>query len=83
MREVPQRELRNDISAVLRDVSAGESVAVTVRGKTVAELHPPRRRALTPRARVATVLARTPEGSWLGEVLADRDADEHEERSPR
>jgi len=39
-REIPQRELRNDVSAVLREVEAGDSVRVTVRGRPVAELVP-------------------------------------------
>lgn len=39
-REIPQRELRNNVSAVLREVEAGERVRVTVRGRPVAELVP-------------------------------------------
>ncbi len=39
-RAIPQRELRNNISSVLRDVEAGSSVQVTVRGRPVAELVP-------------------------------------------
>lgn len=39
-REVPQRELRNDISAVLREVEAGNRLRITVRGRPVAELVP-------------------------------------------
>jgi prevent-host-death family protein len=39
-REIPQRELRNNISAVLREVEAGDAVRVTVRGRPVAELVP-------------------------------------------
>jgi prevent-host-death family protein len=39
-REIPQRELRNNVSAVLRDVAAGQTVRVTVRGRPVAELAP-------------------------------------------
>jgi prevent-host-death family protein len=39
-REIPQRELRNNVSAVLRDVEAGIPVRVTVRGRPVAELVP-------------------------------------------
>jgi len=39
-REIPQRELRNNISAVLREVEGGEAVRVTVRGRPVAELVP-------------------------------------------
>lgn len=40
MREIAQRELRNDIGRVLRDVAAGEPVRVTVRGTPVADLVP-------------------------------------------
>jgi len=39
-REIPQRELRNNVSAVLREVEAGQAVRVTVRGRPVAELVP-------------------------------------------
>lgn len=80
MRSIPQRELRNDISSVLRDVSAGESVEVTVRGKTVAELRPPRNRALTPRAHVVALLTQPSDATWLDEIRAGRNADERDER---
>ena len=40
--QLPQRTLRNEISRVLRDVEAGESFAITVNGRVVAELVPPR-----------------------------------------
>ena len=39
-REIPQRELRNNVSAVLREVEAGHALRVTVRGRPVAELVP-------------------------------------------
>ncbi len=44
-RTIPQRELRNRISEVLREVEAGARIRVTVRGKPVADLVPvdPRR----------------------------------------
>ena len=42
MREIPQRELRNNVSQILRDVAAGESLVVTVRGRPMAELTPVR-----------------------------------------
>lgn len=38
--KIPQRELRNDISAILRRVAAGEEFVVTVSGRDVAELRP-------------------------------------------
>ena len=37
---IPQRELRNDVSSVLRRVAAGEEFIVTVSGQPVAELRP-------------------------------------------
>jgi prevent-host-death family protein len=38
MSEIASRELRNDTAAVLRRVSAGEDVVITVSGKPVARL---------------------------------------------
>jgi prevent-host-death family protein len=44
MDDVPARELRNNVSGVLRRVEAGEHLRVTVSGRPVAELVPlPRR----------------------------------------
>jgi prevent-host-death family protein len=44
MPDIPARDLRNDVSAVLRRVEAGERLRVTVSGRPVAELVPlPRR----------------------------------------
>ncbi len=40
MRRIPQRELRNDISTVLRRVMAGERLRVTVAGRDAADLLP-------------------------------------------
>jgi prevent-host-death family protein len=40
MSDIPARELRNDVSAVLRRVEAGERLRVTVSGRAVAELVP-------------------------------------------
>jgi prevent-host-death family protein len=37
-RTIPQRQLRNDISAILRAVEAGETFTITVRGRPVARL---------------------------------------------
>lgn len=41
---IPQRDLRNKISSILKEVNEGESFEVTVRGKPVAELIPIRKR---------------------------------------
>lgn len=40
-RTIPQRELRNNVSAVLRAAEAGETFTVTVRGRPVARVGPP------------------------------------------
>ncbi|TML90471.1 MAG: type II toxin-antitoxin system prevent-host-death family antitoxin [Actinobacteria bacterium] len=40
-RRIPQRELRNNIAAVLREAEAGQTFTVTVRGRPVARLVPP------------------------------------------
>lgn len=40
-RTIPQRELRNNVAAVLRAAEAGETFTVTVRGRAVARLGPP------------------------------------------
>lgn len=37
---IPQRELRNNVTEVLRRVEAGETLVVTVSGRPVAELRP-------------------------------------------
>lgn len=40
MTDIPSRELRNDVSSVLRRVENGEHLTVTVSGRAVAELVP-------------------------------------------
>jgi prevent-host-death family protein len=40
MNRIPQRQLRNDVSAVLRRVMAGEQLRVTVAGRDAADLIP-------------------------------------------
>ena len=49
MTSIPARDLRNDVSAVLRRVEAGERLTVTVSGRPVAELVPidPRPRSMS------------------------------------
>ena len=44
MEVIPQEELRNHVSEVLRRVEAGESLLVSVAGRTVAQLSPATRR---------------------------------------
>lgn len=44
MDTIPQKELRNNVSGVLRRAEAGERITVTVAGRPVAELGPAGRR---------------------------------------
>ncbi|MDA8067515.1 MAG: type II toxin-antitoxin system prevent-host-death family antitoxin [Actinomycetota bacterium] len=63
-RPIPQRELRNNIGAVLRDAEAGTEFTITVHGRTVARLGPPNqprvREVDVDLVRVEGVLAQTP-----------------------
>ena len=40
MADIPARDLRNNVSGVLRRVEAGEKLRITVSGRPVAELGP-------------------------------------------
>jgi prevent-host-death family protein len=62
VRTIPQRELRNQIGRVLREVESGERVRVTVAGRPVADLVPvvSERRAFVPRSAIDVLRARTP-----------------------
>lgn len=56
-REIPQRELRNDIGKVLQQVAAGRSLRVTVRGRPVADLVPvSKARWFVPRSEFESIL---------------------------
>lgn len=41
---IPQKELRNNVSEILRRAEAGEEFTITVAGRPVAQLGPARRR---------------------------------------
>jgi prevent-host-death family protein len=58
MRTIPQRELRNQIGRVLREVEAGERLRVTVDGRPVADLIPigGLRRTFVPRDEIASLI---------------------------
>lgn len=49
MREIGVRKLKASLSEVLRAVQAGESVRVTVHGKPVADIVPPKRTSMEDR----------------------------------
>lgn len=53
MATIPQKELRNNISDVLRRAETGEQFTITVSGRPVAQLGPTRRRTWVPIADLA------------------------------
>lgn len=73
-RTIPHRELRNNSSAVLREVQAGESIEISNRGEIVAVLVPPSRQ---PHDSLGVRKARVQGGfSTLPRVRLDRPAQE-------
>ena len=62
MKTIPQRELRNRISRVLREVEAGERMRITVDGRPVADLVPVGgvRRTFVPKDDIIALLRRAP-----------------------
>jgi prevent-host-death family protein len=62
MKTIPQRELRNQISRVLREVEAGERMRITVDGRPVADLIPVVgiRRTFVPKDDIVALLRRAP-----------------------
>lgn len=75
---IPQRELRNQISDVLRRVERGERFTITVGGRPVAELGPlPDASRPAAPERLAEMLAETPaDPAWTGQLRQMRD-EEH------
>jgi prevent-host-death family protein len=73
-RTIPQRELRNNISGVLRAAEAGQTFTVTVRGRAVARLvppgHPDRPRVDVDRETVLRILAEPVDDDLAAELDA-------------
>lgn len=74
-RTIPQRELRNDIAAILREAEAGTEFTVTVRGRPVAKVVPieesPRPRRYVDRETLLTIFRESPvDENWAAD-LAD------------
>lgn len=81
---IPQRELRNNVSEVLRRAEAGQRFTVTVDGRPVAELGPlTRPRGMAPAAGLAELLARHPvDDEWRRDLQAQRAADAADSTDP-
>ncbi len=77
MTTIPQRELRNNVSDVLRRAEGGEHFTVTVDGRPVAEVGPiVGARRLGRPARLAEILAATPiDEGWAQELERLREED--------
>jgi prevent-host-death family protein len=73
MRVIPQRELRNNSSAVLRRAEAGEQFVITVDGRPVATLGPYARRQWVAAAVINEILA-TPTDTTMLDDLASFDS---------
>lgn len=79
MQTIPQRELRNNSSAVLRRAEEGEEFVITVDGRPVAILGPYRKRQWVPRDSVGQMLATPTDPNSLGDI---RQRIDHEIRDP-
>jgi prevent-host-death family protein len=65
---IPQRELRNRISEVLRRAEHGEEFVITVGGRAVARLGPQRRQRWVSRDRLRALMARPATPTLLEDV---------------
>jgi antitoxin (DNA-binding transcriptional repressor) of toxin-antitoxin stability system len=88
VRTINQRDLRNDSSAILRAVEAGESMVVAKSGIPVAELRPLRGAKFVPAATwfaIARQLPRVDPGALRRDVDTDVDPEAGDPfaRSPR
>ena len=87
-RTIPLRELRNDVSAILRAVeSEGATFTITVRGRPVARLTPatdqPGPRRFVPAEEVRRAFADIPaDPTWLAELLEQRADDDEDDTWP-
>jgi len=77
MTTIPQRDLRNKVSEVLRRAEEGERFTITVGGRPVAELGPlAGGRAPAPPSRLEAILTEAPvDPSWPDELRRMREAE--------
>ncbi|HEX7290525.1 MAG TPA: type II toxin-antitoxin system prevent-host-death family antitoxin [Conexibacter sp.] len=84
-RTIPQRELRNDVAAILREAEAGTEFTVTVRGRPVAKVVPieetPQPRRDVDRETLRRLLATPVDDQWAAD-LADLRAFQRGDRGP-
>ena len=71
-REIPQRELRNHVSAVQREVAAGARLRITVDGRPVADLLPiQERKRFVPWGEIERILREAPlDADFTADVMS-------------
>ena len=79
-RTIPQRELRNDVAAILREAEAGTEFTVTVRGRPVAKVGPieapPERRRFVDRETLLRIFRDSPvDEGWAADLAEMRAAE--------
>ncbi len=82
LREITQRELRNDSGGVMRALDAGESFVVTRNGVAVGELTPLRRHRMVSKDAVLSVFAHAAPIDFE-RFRRDVDALAHQDPTPR
>jgi prevent-host-death family protein len=84
MTTIPQRELRNNVSEILRRAEAGEHFTITVAGRPVAELGPPPgKRGGASFADLRRILQETPvDPEWAEDLKRMREEDRANSRDP-
>lgn len=68
MRIIPQRELRNNSAAVLREAERGEEFIITVDGRPIAVLGPYRKRQWVQRDSISQMLATPTDPTHLEDI---------------
>jgi prevent-host-death family protein len=61
MATIPQKELRNHVSEILRRAEGGEELTITIAGRPVAQLGPIRRKHWVPSSSLADLWALPPD----------------------
>lgn len=80
---IPLKELRNNVSDILRRAEGGEDFTITVSGRPVARLEGQRDSPWVPSDRLAGLIALGPDDTgWAAEREADRDLFDQELRDP-
>ena len=84
MAVIPQRELRNNVSEVLRRAESGERLTVTVDGRPVAELGPlVERSRYVGAGRLREILAENPaDPDWADELAVLRAEEYRADEAP-